>query len=106
MSTLGGYSGSLWVFLVLTVTLGGAAAHTTGKAIAETWKPYWQLVAYMALLSAAVRFFHFALFEETLLSLPGYLATLAVLLGFAAVGHFRARRRQMREQYGWRNQPR
>ena len=54
------------VFLVLTVLLGGAAAWSTGRAIAETWKPYWQLVWYVLLLAAAVRFIHFGLFEEPL----------------------------------------
>jgi len=48
------------------------------------------------------RFFHYALFEETLLSLKGYAASLALLLGLAALGHAQARKRQMREQYGWR----
>ncbi len=103
MSTLlSGYTGSIGVFVILTVVLGGAASYTTGKAIAETWKPYWQLVWYMVLLAAAVRFFHYALFEETLLSLIGYLASLVVLLAAATLGHYQARRRQMRERYGWR----
>ncbi|MGD9670652.1 MAG: DUF6867 family protein [Hyphomicrobiaceae bacterium] len=97
------YPGELSIFLVLSVVLGGAAATVTGKAIAESWKPYWQLVWYMLLLAGAVRFFHYALFQETLLSLPGYLATLAVVVALALLGHFTARRRQMREQYGWRN---
>lgn len=104
MSTLlGDYTGSLGVFVALTVVLGGAAAYTKGKAIAQTWKPYWQLVWYMALLAAAVRFFHYALFEETLLSPIGYVASLGILVVAAALGHFQARRNQMREQYGWRN---
>jgi len=96
------YPGNLTIFLVLSVALGGAAATVTGKTIAETWKPYWQLVWYVLLLAAGVRFFHYALFHETLLSIGGYLATLAALAVFAAAGHFRARRRQMRERYGWR----
>lgn len=104
MSAPLGYEGSLWVFLVLTVVLGGAAAYTTGKAIADTWKPSWQLVWYMVLLAAAVRFFHYALFEETLLSVTGYAASFAVLIVLAGLGHRIARQRQMREQYGWRDE--
>lgn len=100
---LNAYPGSLMPFLVLTVILGGAAAFVTGKAIAETWKPYWQLVWYMLILAAAVRFFHYALFWEKLLSFTGYLATLTVLLALAAIGHYLERHRQMHEQYGWRN---
>lgn len=99
---LDSYPGSLTTFLVLSVALGGAAAIATGKAIAETWKPYWQLVWYMLLLTASVRFFHYALFHEQLLSITGYVATLTVIFTLAAFGHYRARRRQMREQYGWR----
>lgn len=88
-------------FLVLTLTLGGAAARVTGKAIAETWKPTWQLVWYMVLLTAAVRFFHYALFQEPLLSIWRYALTFALLLGLAILGHAQARARQMREQYPW-----
>jgi len=102
LSTALGYTGSLGVFAVLTVMLGGAAAYVTGMAIAETWKPKWQLYWYTVLLAAAVRFFHYALFEEKLLSLTGFLASLAVLMALALIGHHQARARQMREQYGWR----
>jgi hypothetical protein len=103
MTVLDGLDGhSAWVFVVLTVVLGGAAAYATGKAIAETWKPFWHLVWYSVLLAAAVRFFHHALFGETLVSPGGYLSTLAVLGSLAALGYRTARARQMREQYGWR----
>ena len=99
---LGGFGGNLWVFVVLSGILGGTEAFVTGKAIAETWKPYWQLVWYMVLLASAVRFFHYALFQERLLSAPDFLATFTLLAVLAASGHRRARSRQMREQYGWR----
>lgn len=95
----------LWPLLILTVCLGGAAAWVTGKAIAETWKPYWQLVWYMLLLAAAVRFFHYALFEEPLVDAFEYLADAGYLMLIAALGHRTARRRQMQQQYGWRTGP-
>lgn len=95
----------LWVFVALTVLLGGAAAFTTGQAIAQSWKPYWQLVWYMVLLAAAVRFFHYALFAEPLVALASYLIDLTVLLVFAAAGHHLTRNRQMRDQYGWAHSP-
>ena len=50
--------------------IGGGAAWLAGRAIAQTWRPFWQVVVYMLLLGAAVRFVHFALFEADLLSLP------------------------------------
>ncbi|MCB1507139.1 MAG: hypothetical protein KDJ47_19415 [Hyphomicrobiaceae bacterium] len=96
--------GEIWTYAVLTFALGGAAARVTGQAIAETWKPYWQLIWYMLLLAAAVRFFHFALFSEPLLSPLHYLGTFVLLMAMAALGHYQARVRQMRSQYGWRTQ--
>ena len=41
-----------WVFLLLTVVLGGAAAWATGKAIAQTWRPFWHVPTYALLLTA------------------------------------------------------
>ena len=52
--------GSFGVFLLVTVILGGGAAALAGRAIAETWRPWWQVVAYMLILGGAVRFIHFA----------------------------------------------
>jgi hypothetical protein len=95
--------GSLGVFLLVTVALGGGGAWLTGGAIASTWRPIWQVVGYALLLGLVVRFFHFALFGGTLLSFHYYLvdAGVCVLLGLAG---FRANRvRQMIEQYHWLN---
>ena len=61
--------GSFGVFLLVTVILGGGAAALAGRAIALTWRPWWQIVAYMLILGGAVRFIHFALFGGTLLAL-------------------------------------
>ena len=49
--------------LLVTGVLGGGAAFLAGRAIAQTWRPFWNVVVYMAMLGAAVRFVHFALFE-------------------------------------------
>ena len=54
---------SFGVFLLVTVVLGGGAAWLSGRAIAATWRPWWQVPLYMLILGAAVRFFHFALFD-------------------------------------------
>ena len=58
-----------WVFLVLTCILGGGAAFLAGRGLAGSWKPFWRIFFYMVLLAAAVRFFHYALFDGTLTSL-------------------------------------
>ena len=93
--------GSIYVFLVLTVIIGGGAAWLAGRAIALTWKPLWHLFAFMLVLGAAVRFFHYALFGETLLSLHYYLTDTAVLVFMAYLGYRVTRTRQMVTQYGW-----
>ena len=88
-------------FLLVTVVLGGGAAWQTGRAIALTWRPWWQAVLYMFVLGAAVRFIHFALFDGTLLSLPAYGLDTAVAIGCAALGFRTARAAQMVRQYGF-----
>jgi hypothetical protein len=59
--------GSLGIFFLVTIILGGGAAALAGRAIALTWRPWWQIVLYMLILGGAVRFIHFALFGGTLL---------------------------------------
>ena len=68
-----------WVFLVMTVILGGGAAFLAGRGLARSWKPFWRLFFYLALLAAAVRFFHYALFSGKLTSVYYYLVTYVIL---------------------------
>ena len=42
-------------FLFGTLILGGLAALASGRALADTWRPVWQLPMYMLALAAAVR---------------------------------------------------
>lgn len=91
----------LWFFVFLTVILGGAAAWVSGAAIAQTWRPVWQIPVYILLLAAAVRFCHYALFGERLLSLKSYATDYVALMLFAAMGYWLSRRAQMMRQYGW-----
>jgi hypothetical protein len=95
------YDDGFWVFLVLTVIIGGAGAFLSGRGLALGWKPYWRVFFYMALLAAAVRFFHFALFNGTLLSLHYYLVTYVILVGAALLGYRWMRTTQMVTQYRW-----
>lgn len=91
----------LRVFLVLTVIIGGGAAFLSGKGLARSWKPFWRVFLYMALLAAAIRFFHYALFDGALLSVYYYLVTYAALLAAACLGYRMMRTTQMVTQYRW-----
>jgi hypothetical protein len=103
MSALYPTSGAhgLWVFLLVTVVMGGAAAIATGRAIAATWRPWWQVAAYALLLAAAVRFLQYALFQQPLLSMPNFLVDAALLIALGLLGHRHARACQMSVQYPW-----
>ena len=92
---------SIWLFLLVTVFVGGGAAWMAGRAIALTWRPYLQVVGYTLLLACAVRFLHFALFEGTLLSLHYYLVDFAVLLILGSLAFRTMRVHQMTRQYRW-----
>src|SRR5262245_65668931 len=95
----GGESG-LFTFILLTLLMGGLAAYASGKAIAQTWRPFWHVPLYMLIVAAAVRFCHFALFEEELFSLSSYMIDLTVALAAASLGYRRVRGRAMAGQYG------
>lgn len=95
------YEVSLSDFLLVTVFLGGGAAWLTGRAAALTWRPLWRLAWFLVLLSFAVRFLHYALFEGSLLTVQFWLVDLIVLgiAGFSGWRHTRAW--QMATQYSW-----
>jgi hypothetical protein len=100
---------SLFEFIRVTVILGGGAAWLTGRATALTWSPWWLLVIYVALLTFALRFIHFSLFEGTFFLPPRDFWTalhfaavdFVVLMIAAAIGRRLTRARQMARQYGF-----
>ena len=95
--------GSLGVFVLVTVALGGGAAWLTGRAIAATWRPVWQVAVYALILGLAVRFIHTTLFGGTLLSLHYYVVDTAICIGLGMAGFRLRRASQMVEQYHWLN---
>jgi hypothetical protein len=99
------YEGSLGVFVLVTLILGGGASLLAGRAIAQTWRPWWHIVFYMMILGCAVRFFHFSLFGGTLLSVHYYLVDTAVCMLAGLAGYRAARTTQMLNQYRWINEP-
>jgi hypothetical protein len=93
--------GGVSPFVLLTLALGGGLAWRTGQAVAQSWGALWPVAAYTALIAAAVRFLHFALFGAPLLSLPSYLVDCVILIVVALFAYRIRRTRHMTEQYAW-----
>jgi len=89
------------VFLLVTVCLGGGAAYMSGRSVALTWRPVYNVFVYSAGLACAVRFIHYALFGGTLLSPQYFAVDLIVLAAFASVGFRITKTSQMVGQYSW-----
>ncbi len=92
---------TVWVFLIVTVVLGGGAAWMAGRAVANAWGRWWMVVLYCLLIGAGARFIHFSLFGATLLSPHYYAIDTAVALIFGFAGFRVTRVRQMARQYGF-----
>jgi len=96
---------SLWTFVLVSLILGGGAAWLSGRAIAQTWRPVWQVFFYSLILGCVVRFIHFSLFGGTLLSGYYYVVDTILLMIFGSLGFRAARVAQMLTQYRWINTP-
>lgn len=92
---------SIWLFLLVSVAMGGSAAWQAGKSIAQTWRPMWHVIPYMFMLGFAVRFIHFALFEGHLFTLQYYIVDTIILIVAGLLGFRYRRARQMTTQYRW-----
>jgi hypothetical protein len=96
------YATESWLqVLFVTGILGGGAAWLTGRACADTWRPLYQVVGYAVLLGGVVRFFHFALFEGELLSVPSFLADTLYLTAVGCLSWRVMRTTRMVTQYRW-----
>ncbi len=91
----------LFSFLLITVVLGGIGAWATGRAMAGTWRPLLMLAPYMLFLTAGVRFLHYALYAEPLLSLTFFIITYIWTMAVGALGYRAKRAAQMATQYSW-----
>ncbi len=89
---------ALPIFLLLT-GLGCGAAFATGRSFAANWSPVWLIVPASLGLAAAVRFLHYSLFQESLLSIHYFVVTAAILMLVSWFGYRLARSRQMASQY-------
>ncbi len=73
----------VWMFLTLTIVLGGATALATGRALALTWRPPWHSIIYAVPLAFTIAFLHYALFEEPVIPLEIIMEDVADASGFA-----------------------
>jgi hypothetical protein len=92
---------SLLQIVLVTGVLGGGSAFLAGRAIAQTWRPFWHLLIYMAMLGAAVRFVHFALFDATLIAPASYVVDTLWLVILGSLAWRMTRAAQMATQYYW-----
>ena len=81
--------------------LGALAAYSTGRAFALSWSAMGGLVPAALGLTAGIRFLHYALFNEALLSLHYYAVDLVILAVAIALGYSLTRATQMATQYSW-----
>ena len=89
------------VFCGITLVLMGVATYSTGQALADTWRPLWQIIPYGLLLGAADRFLTWALFMGPLFSLTAYVFDTAILLVICLLAYRLTRARKMVNQYPW-----
>jgi hypothetical protein len=92
---------NFWIFLLLTVVLGGGAAFMAGRSLAKDWRSVTQLMIFMIPLGLGVRFLHFALFQQNLFSLQYFITHTLILMGLAYLGYRMKRASQMVTQYPW-----
>ena len=86
----------LFTFVLLTLVLGGLGAWATGRAMAQTWRPLAMLALYMVFLTAGVRFLHYALYAEPLLSPMLFISAYIWAMAIGTLGYRAMRATQMK----------
>ena len=89
------------VFFFVTLLIGGGTSIMIGRAIATTWLPFWQVIAYCLLLGCVDRFIIYALFQGELLSLRGFITDSIVLITIGLLAYRLKLIQQMITQYPW-----
>jgi hypothetical protein len=90
-----------WPWLLTLVALMVPAALATGRGVAITWRPGWQVVVYAALLAATHRFTDYALSDGHLWALGGFALAWAALAAAGLATHRATRAAMMVAQYPW-----
>ena len=100
---------------LLTFLMFGGGGFLMGQALAETWRPWWQLIPYGLLLGVGNQFLGFALFKgpfivDSLVSngsaplseaILDYLIETAVIIAFSVLAFRLTRVRKLVAQYPW-----
>jgi hypothetical protein len=92
---------SLGEFFGVSFVLFGFAAFLMGQAIAETWRPVRQNVAYGFVLAIGNHFIDCALFGKDWLSLTHYLVDAVWIILVALLAYRITLARKMVQQYPW-----
>ena len=92
---------TLDVWIGITLIIAGGAALMTGRAIAITWRPPWQVILACIGLGLGDRFLIYGLFDGPLLLLSGYVIDTAVIISIGLVAYRIAMVRLMVRQYPW-----
>ena len=96
-----GDTGVRSVIRLIVVLIGFWTAWRSGKAAADGWSDYPNVIGYSVLLAAAMQFLHHALFDGPVLSVFYYAIDFVLLLIFATAGYRYRRTNQMVNNYYW-----
>lgn len=88
-----------WLLTLILVIVPAALA--TGRSVAVTWQPGWQVIAYCGLLAATHRFIDYALSDGELWALGGFVIAWSVLAAVGLAMHRATRASMMAAQYPW-----
>jgi hypothetical protein len=92
---------TLGEFLGVTVVLFGFTAFLMGQAVAETWRPVGQNVAFGLLLALGNHFIDCSLFEKDWTSVTHYLLDAVWIIVVALFAYRLTLARKMVAQYPW-----
>jgi hypothetical protein len=95
------FGDTLGMVLLFNLVLVAPAAFAAGQGVANTWRPWQQVIGYSVLLSAGLRFFDYALANGELWSIGGFLLGWLVQFAVAALAYRLTRTHQMIRQYPW-----
>ena len=88
-------------FIGVTLILFGFTAFLMGQAIAETWRPAWQNIAFGFLLALGNHFVDCSLFEKDWLSFTHYLLDAVWIIVVSLFAYRVTMARKMVTQYPW-----